>query len=411
MTAGVPAAGHRVHGRDPESGASRPRRDESDRRLGGSWPARPSCCSSRSWRCRSCSPSSSPSPTSGCCPEPDRVRRRHEFRAAPDRALAHARARIDAATGEPRCATRMAPSSTRASASSRGTTRPIPSWTGSRSGSRFGIGDTRVGSWWAMPSSSGHWSTRSSSPWSIVPLQGGLALLLALLINSRMRGVNIFRTIYFVPVVMSMVVVSLLWRFIYSPRGPAQRDHRRRSRSARSTGGLARRRSAALPAVMLMSMWQAVGFQMVIWLAGLQTIPDPPLRGGGARRGGRWAQFKHVTWPGLRNTAVFVFITITIAAFGLFTQIDVMTRGGPARLRPRRSSSRPSNRASASRTSPTDRRSRSCSSCIVLSSRSSSAAYEGEVLRLMATTSITDDGIERVLRNPTSAATRSDVGR
>ena len=61
----------------------------------------------------------------------------------------------------------------------------------------------------------------------IVPLQGGLALLLALLINSRMRGVNVFRTIYFVPVVMSMVVVSLLWRFIYSPTGrPAQRDHR-----------------------------------------------------------------------------------------------------------------------------------------------------------------------------------------
>ena len=76
-------------------------------------------------------------------------------------------------------------------------------------------------------------------------------------------------------------------------------------------------------------MWQAVGFQMVIWLAGLQLIPTHLYEAAALDGAGRWAQFKHVTWPGLRNTAVFVFITITIAAFGLFTQIDVMTRGGP----------------------------------------------------------------------------------
>ena len=60
----------------------------------------------------------------------------------------------------------------------------------------------------------------------IVPVQGGLALLLALLINGRMPGVNIFRTIYFIPVVMSMVVISLLWRFIYSPQGGLAERHR-----------------------------------------------------------------------------------------------------------------------------------------------------------------------------------------
>jgi multiple sugar transport system permease protein len=164
----------------------------------------------------------------------------------------------------------------------------------------------------------------------IVPLQGGLALLLALLINSRMRGVNVFRAIYFVPVVMSMVVVSLLWRFIYSPTGGLLNGI-----IGTITFGAVKPvdwlgdTALSLPAVMLMSMWQAVGFQMVIWLAGLQLIPTHLYEAAALDGAGRWAQFKDVTWPGLRNTAVFVFITITIAAFGLFTQIDVMTRGGP----------------------------------------------------------------------------------
>jgi multiple sugar transport system permease protein len=164
----------------------------------------------------------------------------------------------------------------------------------------------------------------------IVPVQGGLALLLALLINSRMRGVNIFRTIYFIPVVMSMVVVSLLWRFIYSPTGGLLNGI-----IGTVTFGAVRPvdwlgdTALALPAVMLMSMWQAVGFQMVIWLAGLQLIPTFLYEAAALDGAGRWAQFKHVTWPGLRNTAIFIFITITIAACGLFTQIDVMTRGGP----------------------------------------------------------------------------------
>jgi multiple sugar transport system permease protein len=164
----------------------------------------------------------------------------------------------------------------------------------------------------------------------IVPVQGGLALLLALLINSRMRGVNVFRTIYFIPVVMSMVVVSLLWRFIYSPQGGLLNGI-----IGTITFGAVRPvdwlgdSALALPAVMLMSMWQAVGFQMVIWLAGLQLIPTHLYEAAALDGAGRWAQFKDLTWPGLHNTAVFVFITITIAAFGLFTQIDVMTRGGP----------------------------------------------------------------------------------
>lgn len=164
----------------------------------------------------------------------------------------------------------------------------------------------------------------------IVPLQSAFALVLALLINKRIRGVNIFRTMYFVPVVSSMVVISMLWSFIYSPG-----DGLLNNMLGWVTFGLFEpidwlgSTSTALPAVMLMSIWQAVGFHMIIWLTGLQTIPGELYEAADIDGVSKWQQFRFVTWPGLRHTAVFILITITIAAFGLFTQIDVMTQGGP----------------------------------------------------------------------------------
>jgi multiple sugar transport system permease protein len=164
----------------------------------------------------------------------------------------------------------------------------------------------------------------------IVPVQGGLGLLLALLVNKRTAGVNVFRTIYFVPVVTSMVVVSILWSFIYSPdNGLFNQLLSFVTFGAIDEVDWLGNPSTAFPAVMLMSVWQGVGFHMVIWLTGLQTIPGVLYEAAAIDGASRGDQFKHVTWPGLRNVAVFVLITITMAAFGLFTQIDVMTRGGP----------------------------------------------------------------------------------
>lgn len=164
----------------------------------------------------------------------------------------------------------------------------------------------------------------------IVPMQGGLGLVLAVIINQRTRGVNIFRTVYFMPVVMSIVVVSILWRFIYDGQNGLLNETLRFI-----TFGVFQpvdwlgNPSTALPAIMVMSIWQAVGFHMVIWLAGLQTIPTVLYEAASVEGANAWQQFKYVTWPGLRNTAIFVLVTITMAAFGLFAQIDVMTRGGP----------------------------------------------------------------------------------
>jgi multiple sugar transport system permease protein len=78
-----------------------------------------------------------------------------------------------------------------------------------------------------------------------------------------------------------------------------------------------------------MSAWQAMGFHMVIWLSGLQTIPGELYEAADLDGASRWQQFANVTWPGLRQTRTFILITITIAAFALFSQVNIMTQGGP----------------------------------------------------------------------------------
>jgi len=164
----------------------------------------------------------------------------------------------------------------------------------------------------------------------VAPVQAAIALGLALLINQRLRGINIFRTIYFMPVVVSIVVVSLLWRFIYDGN-----DGLLNNMLQGLTFGLFEpvdwlgNPDTALPSIMAMSIWQAVGFHMVIWLSGLQTISPTLYEAADIEGASRWQTFRYVTWPGLRNTAVLILIVITMQAFALFAQIDVMTGGGP----------------------------------------------------------------------------------
>ena len=164
----------------------------------------------------------------------------------------------------------------------------------------------------------------------VVPIQAGLALLLAVLINQQAPGVNVFRTIYFMPVVVSLVVVSILWQFIYDGDNGLLNN----ALAALTFGAfkpvdwLGNPRTA-LASIAVMSVWQGVGFHMVIWLAGLQTIPFVLYEAASVEGANGWQKFRYVTWPGLHNTAIFILVTITIAAFALFTQVDVMTRGGP----------------------------------------------------------------------------------
>jgi multiple sugar transport system permease protein len=163
----------------------------------------------------------------------------------------------------------------------------------------------------------------------VVPVQAGLALVLALLVNAKVRGRNFFRTVYFLPVVTSMVVISLLWEFIYQPDGLLNKLIAAVSFGQWQGTDWLGNPDTAMPAIMVMSIWQGVGFHMIVWLAGLQTIPAELYEAAALDGASGWRLFRHITWPSLAATRTFILITITIAALSLFTQISVMTQGGP----------------------------------------------------------------------------------
>lgn len=163
----------------------------------------------------------------------------------------------------------------------------------------------------------------------VVPVQAGLALFMAILVNQKLRGVTWFRVIFFVPVVTSIVVISILWDFMYQGDGLINSMIDTITFGAFQGTDWLGNTDTALGAIIVLSIWQAVGFHMIIWLSGLQTIPEELYEAARMDGANAWQQFKDVTWPGLRSTMVFILVTITIAALGLFVQIDVMTQGGP----------------------------------------------------------------------------------
>ncbi|KAJ54953.1 sugar ABC transporter permease [Actibacterium mucosum KCTC 23349] len=164
----------------------------------------------------------------------------------------------------------------------------------------------------------------------VAQVQSGIALGLALLINQKLRGISFFWAVYFMPVVVSIIVVSILWKFIYSP-GDGLLNSLLSWLTFGAFSGIdwLGNTATALPSIMAMSIWQGVGFHMVIWLAGLQTISPTLYEAAEIEGSSKWQTFRYVTWPGLRNTAVLILIVITMQAFALFAQIDVMTSGGP----------------------------------------------------------------------------------
>ena len=163
----------------------------------------------------------------------------------------------------------------------------------------------------------------------VVPLQTGLALWLAILVNQKIKGIKVFRAIYFAPVVVVMAVAATIWLLLYSPeRGLVNGFLRFVSFGALESNWLDST-TMALPAIILMSIWQGAGFQMVIILAGLQDIPGDLYEAAAIDGATKWQQFRFVTLPQLRNTLLFVVTVTSILAFRLFDQVWVMTRGAP----------------------------------------------------------------------------------
>jgi multiple sugar transport system permease protein len=165
----------------------------------------------------------------------------------------------------------------------------------------------------------------------VIPLQTSIGLILALLVNLNLRGRNFFRTMFFAPVVTSMVVVSIVWRFLYDyNNGMINVFLQNITFGAFQPLNWLGDASIAMLAIIIMSVWQGAGMQMMLFLAGLQGIPDSLYEAASIDGANAWQKFWNVTLPGLRNTTIFIIVTITIAAFGLFDQVFVMTNGGPS---------------------------------------------------------------------------------
>jgi multiple sugar transport system permease protein len=127
-----------------------------------------------------------------------------------------------------------------------------------------------------------------------------------------------------------MVVVSIVWRFLYDPNNGLINA----MLSTLTFGAIGSINwlgdpDVAMWAIIIMSVWQGAGFQMMLFLAGLQNIPEEQYEAASIDGANTFEKFRYITLPGLRNVFIFIFITITIAAFQLFTQVFVMTNGGP----------------------------------------------------------------------------------
>lgn len=153
-----------------------------------------------------------------------------------------------------------------------------------------------------------------------------LGLATALLLNQKVRFRGFFRTAYFLPVMTSLVVVATIWKVLLQEQGIINVIVR--------FFGLPghiwlQDTNTALPAVVVTSIWQGFGFETVVFLAALQSIPGDYYDAARVDGASAWQRFRYVTIPALRPTLLFVYIIGIIGSFQVFDQIFVMTNGGP----------------------------------------------------------------------------------
>jgi len=173
------------------------------------------------------------------------------------------------------------------------------------------------------------WNALKNTLYYVAGVLPGVAisLLLASLLNRKLMGTNIFRTLYYLPTITMWVAIALVWKWLYSPQyglvnwalgligihGPAWLSDRH----------------WAMPAQIFTSWWKGAGYNMLIFLAALQGIPQVYYEATSIDGANAWQQFRHVTLPLLSPAIYFVVVMTFIGSFGVFTQIYIMTEGGP----------------------------------------------------------------------------------
>jgi multiple sugar transport system permease protein len=199
------------------------------------------------------------------------------------------------------------------------------------------------------------WQSAGNTVWFVagtVPLSVGFSLLFALLLRRGVKALGLYRTVYFLPVVTSFVAVSMVWKLIFHVRfGLANSVIERLGGkglhwldehtgvfqlAANSVGadlpGWAEGPSLALVCVIVVSVWRGIGYNVVLFLAGLQNIPEHYYEAARIDGAGRRAAFRHVTWPLLTPTTFYVLVMTSILSFQVFAPIYLMTGppvGGP----------------------------------------------------------------------------------
>jgi len=161
-----------------------------------------------------------------------------------------------------------------------------------------------------------------------IPLTLLASLGLAMLLNTKLRGLAFFRTVAFFPYITSIVAVAVVWNMLFSP------DMGVINQALRSIGisdppGWTQSTAWAMPAVIIVGTWREAGYYMLLFLAGLQTVPKELYEAARTDGANAWQQFTNVTLPCLRPTTFFVVIILTIQSLKVFDLVLVMTNGGP----------------------------------------------------------------------------------
>lgn len=163
-----------------------------------------------------------------------------------------------------------------------------------------------------------------------VPLTLVLALGLAMLLNRKLKGIGFFRVAIFFPYITSLVAVAVVWNMLFNPTtGPI--NQLLEGIGIANPPGWTSSSDWAMPAVIITSVWRDMGYYMILYLAGLQSIPSELYEAAEVDGANAWQRFWNVTVPCLRPTTFFVLVMLTVSSFKVFDLIVVMTDGGPGR--------------------------------------------------------------------------------
>jgi multiple sugar transport system permease protein len=162
-----------------------------------------------------------------------------------------------------------------------------------------------------------------------VPLTLGAGLCSALLLNQEIRGRAIFRAIFYLPVITPLVISAIVWKFIYNGDYGLLNYYLEKLHLIGAPLLWLSDPSLAMPAVVAFTVWQSFGFAMVVYLAGLQSIPPEVLQASAVDGANSFQRFRYIVFPMLAPTTLFLIVVSVIGSFQAFTQIAIMTGGGP----------------------------------------------------------------------------------